>query len=145
MLVYWFIFALIFGNTTKYFPIYVFIGLTMWNFINKVILNSVKIISTNKSIVSKVYLPKYTLIMTDMLIGAFKMAISFVIVIIMMIIYRVPVTINILWIIPVILTLMLLTFGAACLFAHFGVFVEDLKTLMNVVMRVVFYIYLQIP
>lgn len=139
MLVYWFIFALIFGKETQYFPIYVFIGVSMWNFVNKVILNSVKIVNTNKGIVSKVYLPKYTLIMSDMLMAVFKLAISFIIVIIMMIIYRVPVTINVLWIIPVFVTLFLLNFGMACLFAHFGVFVEDLKTLMNVVMRIVFY------
>lgn len=139
MFVYWFIFAVIFGNSTKYFPIYVFIGISMWNFINKTILNSVKIVNNNKGIVSKVYLPKYTLIMVDMLMAAFKLAISFLIVIIMMIIYRVPVTWNVLWIIPILLTMTLLTFGCACLFAHFGVFIEDLKTLMNVVTRVVFY------
>lgn len=139
MLVYWFIFAIIFGNETLYFPIYVFIGISMWNFINKVILNSVKILTTNKGIVSKVYLPKYTLIMTDIVMAAFRLLISFGIVIIMMIAYKVPVTINVLWIIPVLITMVLLTFGAACLFAHFGVFVEDLKTLMNVLMRVLFY------
>lgn len=139
MLVYWFIFAIIFGNETKYFPIYVFIGISMWNFINKVTLNSVKILTTNKGIVSKVYLPKYTFIMTEILMAAFRLLIAFGIVVAMMIAYKVPVTINVLGIIPVLLTMVLLTFGSSCLFAHFGVFVEDLKTLMNVLMRVLFY------
>lgn len=139
MLVYWFIFAVIFGNSTQYFPIYVFIGISMWNFINKTVLDSVKIVNTNKGIVSKVYLPKYTLIMVEMLMNAFKLAISFAIVIFMMIIYKVGITLNVLWLIPIFLTMVLVTFGASCLFAHFGVFVEDLKTLMNVVTRIVFY------
>ncbi len=139
MLVYWFIFSVIFGNSTKYFPIYVFIGLTVWNFFNKSLMDSVKIVNTNKAIVSKVYLPKYTLIIVDMLMQAFKMAISFGVVIVMMIIYRVPITLNILWIIPVILTLFLFSFGLNCIVAHFGVFVEDLKTVLNVLLRVIFY------
>ena len=57
----------------------------------------------------------------------------------MMIVYKVPISLNVLWLIPVMITMFLLTFGSSCLYAHFGVFVEDLKTLMNVVMRVVFY------
>ncbi len=139
MLVYWFIFAIVFGNTTQYFPIFVFIGLTIWNFFNRCILNSVKIVNTNKGIVSKVYLPKYTLIMVEMMIQGFKMAVSFGVIIVMMIIYKVPVSPCLLWMIPIILTLFLITFGLGCIMAHFGVFVEDLKTVLTIVLRIIFY------
>ena len=77
--------------------------------------------------------------MVEMFTAIFRLAICFVITIIMMIVYRVPISFNVLWLIPVMITMCLLTFGSSCLYAHFGVFVEDLKTLMNVVMRVVFY------
>lgn len=140
MLVYWFIFAVVFSNKTEYFPIYVFLGLTVWNFFNKSMLNSVKIIVTNKGIISKVYLPKYTLVMVELLQQAFKMAISLGIVVILMIIYRVPLTWNVLMIIPVLLTTILFTFGISSISAHFGVFVEDLKTALNVILRVIFYL-----
>lgn len=139
MLVYWFIAELVFGSKTDYFPVYVFVGISLWNFFNKITLNSVKILNTNKGIVSKVYLPKWTFIMVEMFTAIFRLAICFVITIIMMIVYRVPISFNVLWMIPVMITMCLLTFGSSCLYAHFGVFVEDLKTLMNVVMRVVFY------
>lgn len=139
MLVYWFIYTIIFGSSAQYFPIYVFIGLSIWNFFNKSFMESIQIVNANKAVVSKVYVPKYMLIIISMLKQSFKLVISMVIVVIMMIIYRVQISFYILWIIPVMLTLFLVTFGLNCIVAHFGVFVEDLKTACAVALRVVFY------
>ncbi len=139
MLVYYFIFSVIFGQSADYFPIFVFIGLTIWNFFNKNLLDSVKIVNNNKAIVSKVYVPKFTLILIGMLRQGFKMMISFGIVIGMMIVFQVQVTLYALWFIPIIITLYLLSFGINCIIAHFGVFVEDLRTLLNVLLRIMFY------
>lgn len=140
MLVYWFIFAVMFDQSAKFYPIFVFIGLTLWNFFNKNLLDSVKIVNNNKAIVSKVYVPKFTLIMIEMLMQSFKMGISFLIVIGMMIFYQVPISFYILWFIPVMITLFLISFGLNCIVAHFGVFVEDLKTVLTVGLRILFYL-----
>ena len=63
MLIYTFIFGYVFNSSEKYFPVFIFIGLSMWDFFNRTITNSVKIVKNNKAIVSKVYLPKYILIL----------------------------------------------------------------------------------
>ena len=139
MLVYWFIFSVIFNNTTKYFPIFIFIGLSMWNFFSKGLTDSVHMVKSNESIISKVYMPKHMLIISDMLTLLFKMIISFLIVVIMMIIYKVPVSFYVLWIIPVMITFFLLSYGLNCIIAHFGVFVEDLGKAINILLRVLMY------
>ena len=64
MAIYTFIFGYVFSSSEQYFPVYIFIGLTMWNFFDKNLVSSVKIVKNNKSIVSKVYFPKYILIIT---------------------------------------------------------------------------------
>ena len=139
MMVYTFIAVIVFEKGGKYFPIFVFIGLTMWNFFNTVILGSVKIVKNNSATVSKVYIPKFILVIKRMMVNGFKMAISFILVFILMGIYRVPVSYHILYIFPVLVVMMLVTFGVSNLMLHFGVFVEDLRNVMTVVMRLCFY------
>ena len=139
MLVYTFIAIVVFRSGVQYFPVFVFIGLTLWNFFNKTVIGSVKIIRNNSAIVTKVYIPKFVLILQKMMVNGFKMLVSFALVIIMMGIYRIPVTWNILYMIPILLVLGILTFCICCFMLHFGVFVDDLYNVMNVVLRLVFY------
>ena len=46
----------------KYFPVFVFIGLSIWNFFNKMVVYSVKLVTQNRDTVTKVYLPKFILL-----------------------------------------------------------------------------------
>lgn len=139
MCVYYFISNVVFDNSEDYFAIFVFIGLNSWSFFEKTLKNSVKVVSQNREIVSKVYLPKYILVLVKMGVNGFKMAIAFLLVIIMMILYRVPVTANIVFIIPIFITLIVITFAASTIILHFGVFIEDLANVINILLKLVFY------
>ena len=85
MLIYTFIFGYVFKAKEQYFPVFIFIGLTMWDFFNHTLKSSVKIVKRNKSVVSRVYFPKYILIISQILADGFKMLISFGIVALMMV------------------------------------------------------------
>ena len=139
MLIYTFIFGFVFDAKEQYFPVFIFIGLSMWEFVNKTLLGSVKTIKLNKAIISRVYFPKFILVLSKIWINGFKMMISFGVVILMMLVFRVPLSWNVLFFIPVIIILALFTFGCACFVMHYGVYVEDLSNVLNVVLRFVFY------
>lgn len=139
MLIYTFMFGYVFGAKEPYFPIFIFIGLSMWDFFNRMMTNSVKIIKNNKAIVSKVYIPKYILLIIKVFVNGFKMLISFAIVWLMMIFYKVPISWNILYFVPIILILALFSFGCSCFLLHFGVYVADLSNVVAIVLRFVFY------
>ena len=139
MLIYAFLFGYVFDAKEQYFPAYIFIGLTMWNFFNTTISQSVKLVKNNKSIITRIYFPKFVLILIKIWINGFKMMISFGIVIVMIAIYRIPITWSCLYAIPIALTLSLFTFGCACFLMHYGVYVEDLSTVVKIVLRVLFY------
>ena len=139
MLVYTFIAVIVFKSKIQYFPVFVFVGLTLWNFFNRTVLSSVKMVRNNSSIVSKVYIPKYILVLQKLMVNGFKMLISFVLVFIMMLIYRVPLSPKILYIIPILFVLVCLTFGLGCIVLHFGVFIDDLYNVTQVLLRLVFY------
>ncbi len=140
MLIYTFIFTVVFQNDLAHFPVFIFIGLSMWNFFNGTLKSSVKIVKRNKSVVSRVYFPKYILVLTQLWADAFKMMISFCIVVLMMLFFKVPVSWNVLFFLPIILTLMLFTFGCSCFVMHFGVYVEDLSNVINIALRFLFYL-----
>ena len=62
MVIYTFMVQIVFNASEPYFPVFIFIGLTCWNYFNTSVSGSVKLVSTNKAIVTKVYVPKYILL-----------------------------------------------------------------------------------
>ena len=139
MLVYAFVVMVVFKAKEDYMLAFVFIGNTIWTFFDKTLKVSVKSVQANKNIVSKVYIPKYILVIVKLLVNFFKMTIAFGLVVLLMLAYKVPVTLTVFEIIPIILTLTLFTFGLGSIFSHFGVFVEDLSNIVNILLRLVFY------
>lgn len=140
MLVYSFVAIIVFGKGEKYFAAFVFIGLTSWKFFSNTIKQSVRLVSKNSPIVSKIYIPKYILIIIQMLINGFKMLISFILVAGAMVLYRVPVSYKLIYIIPCMVVLFLVVFGFSCIVLHFGVYVDDLTNIVDVFLRLVFYL-----
>lgn len=140
MLVYTFVVKVVFDRGGPNFPVFVFIGLTMWNFFSKNINSSVKLVHSNKSIVSKVYLPKYILIIENMMVLAFKMMISFILVLIMLILYKIPFTITMLHMIPLLIVLGIFTFGVSTFLLHFGLFIQDLANIVKITTKLLFYV-----
>lgn len=140
MFVYAFVSSIVFNASENYFLAFVFIGVSCWDFFNKTIKQSVKLVSSNKNIVSKVYIPKFILIFVKMGNNGFKMLVSFCLVICMMLFYQVPLSATMLCFFPLILLLFLITFAGSVILLHFGVFVEDLSNVVNVLLRLVFYL-----
>lgn len=140
MIVYAFISGVVFKTTEQYFLAFVFIGLSCWDFFNRTVKQSVKLVSSNSQIVSKVYLPKFILVFVKMGNNGFKMVISLILVALMMLYYHIPFSTTMFYFIPIMMTLLVFTFGASVILLHFGVFVEDLSNVVNVLLRLVFYL-----
>ena len=141
MFVYAFVAGIIFGASSKpYFLVFVFIGLNCWQFFNRVVRNSVKLVSNKKSIVTKVYIPKYMFILEKIGTNGFKMLVSFVITAAFMVYYQVPLSLNMLWVPPLLLMLGIVAFAFSSIIMHFGVFVEDLLNVVTVGLQLVFYL-----
>lgn len=140
MLIYTFIFGYVFKNTTPYFASFVFIGLTAWDFFNRMVRGSVTLITNNRDLVKKVYIPKYILLLAKSYTYLFKMGISVVITFCLMIAQGVTLSWHIVWFIPIITILYILSFGIGMILMNYGVTVNDLANLINVLLRMVFYL-----
>lgn len=140
MLVYTFVVQFVFNGGDKDFPIFVFVGLTAWNFMNNTVTGSVTIIKSFRSIISKVYFPKYVLILIRLSKNLIKMGISFFLVLVLMIFFQVEYSWKLIYLIPVIAVHIITTFAISVLVAHIGVFISDFSNVMNVVLRFLFYV-----
>ena len=140
MMIYIFVAGVVFKSSEPYFPVFIFVGLTVWDFFNKTVNASVKIVSNNRAIVTKIYIPKYILILQKSFVNLFKMFISWLLVFALMIIFKVPFTMTFLWFFPLLLIIYLVTFGISCILLHYGIFVEDLANVTSLTLRLVFYL-----
>lgn len=140
MLVYTFVVQFVFQRGGQDFPIFVFIGLTAWNFMNNTVTSSVQIIFSFRAIISKVYLPKFVLILVRMYKNLIKMGISFILVFILMRFFNIAYSWQIVYIIPIILINIITTFAISLFVAHVGVFITDSANIVNVILRFLFYV-----
>jgi ABC-type polysaccharide/polyol phosphate export permease len=140
MLVYSFVAVYVFGSREPYFPVFVFIGLNTWTFFSKTVKAGVKLVQGKKSIVTKVYIPKFIFVLEKETVFGIKMFVSFALTIVFMIFYQVPVSWKVLWAIPLWLLLFMVTFAVTTIVTHFGVFVEDLMNVLTVALQLGFYV-----
>ncbi len=139
MLIYTFISEVVFKKTMPYASIFVFLGLTVWDFFNKNVSASGGLLKSNKGIVTKIYLPKYLIYIKLMMVNGFKMLVSLAICFLLVAFYRVPVSWHLVEFIPCLLMLVIVSFGIGCVFMHFGVYVQDLSKIVRIALRLVFY------
>ena len=139
MLVYYIIFGFVFKASEEYYLVFIYSALTMWSFFNRTVHLSVKLIKSSKSIITKVYIPKPILLISKMLIFGFKMLISSIIVVVLMIPYRVSVDWHLLELIPILIVFFLFVYGCGCYLTHVGVFIEDMSYVITIVLQMLFY------
>lgn len=141
MLIYSLVFGVFFGGRKiEHIHIFIYIGITMWDFFSRMLNSSVKSVRSNKAIVAKVYIPKYMLILVKMYVNIFKMFIAFIVLFGMAFFSKIPLSWSMLWIIPILITLYIFTFGICTFLLHFGVYVDDLGNVVRILLKIVFYL-----
>lgn len=140
MLVYVIVFGQVMGRSVDNYGTFIFSTLLMWSFFNKTINYSVKLVRNNRDILSKVYVPKFVILISNMFLNLFKLFFSMIILVVMLVIFRVEIGLNILWVIPAYLGLILLAFGAGMIFLHFGVYVDDLAYAVGILLNMLMYL-----
>ena len=140
MLVYVIVFGKVMGNSIQNYSTFVFSALLMWSFFNKTINYSVKLVRNNKDIVTKVYIPKFILLISDMILNMLKLFFSLIVLAVMLLVFRVQIGFNILWVLPAYVLMILFAFGAGMIFLHFGVYVDDLSYAIGILLNMLMFL-----
>ena len=140
MLIYVFVFTVVFKSKESYYTVFVFLGLTEWDFFNRMLNESVNIIRNNRNIVLKVYIPKYILLLSKSFTFLFKYFISLGISFVLMCFFKIPFSFSIFYIFLLLPIFYMITFGFGCILIHLGVYISDLKKIIEILLRLLFYL-----
>ena len=140
MMVYVIVFGQIMGQSLENYSTFIFSSLLMFNFFSKTINYSVKLVRNNKDIITKVYVPKFIILISDMILNMFKLLFSLVVLVPMLIIYRVPIGVQVLYVLPTYITLILFSFGVGMILLHFGVYVDDLSYAVGILINMIMFL-----
>lgn len=140
MLVYVIVFGHIMGNNIESYATFVFSALIMWNYFSHIINYSVKCVRNNRDIVTKIYVPKYILLLTNMVLNFIKMLFSLVVLLVMLLIFKIEIHWAILYIIPCYALMLLISFALGMIFLHYGVFIDDLAYAVGILLNMLMFL-----
>jgi len=145
MLVMSFAFSLILRiptNASSNIPysIFLFVALLPWNlFANSLSSASASLVGS-ASLITKVYFPRTILVISTVMAKIVDFLFALIVLVIYMIIYHIPITINILWVIPIFLIQQLFTLGLALFFAASNLLYRDIQYLLSLMLTLWLYL-----
>ena len=140
MLVYVVVFGNVMGNSIQNYAIFIFSALLMWNYFSKTINYSVKCVRNNRDIVTKIYVPKYVLLLSNMVLNFVKLLFSLIVLVAMLLMFRVKITFAILYVVPAYLLMVILSFGIGMILLHYGVFIDDLSYAIGILLSMAMFL-----
>ena len=145
MLIYVFVFGFVFTNKTPYFASFVFIGLTTWEFFNRMINGSVKLILNNRDLVTKVYIPKYIFPIAKCLFAGINFLFTLIPLFLIILIAKTPdgahhvINLSYLLIPVVFLEMLMFTIGISYILSTVTVFLRDVIYIWGIVLTILNY------
>jgi len=115
------IYTIIFSNVAKIpsdnlpYTVFAFAGLLPWIYFQSVLANATNALVSHSNLITKVYFPREILPLTYVIAALFDLLIASTILIAMMLYYRVPLTLNVFYALPVIVVLTLFACSMALL------------------------------
>jgi lipopolysaccharide transport system permease protein len=113
------------------YTIYLYVALLPWGLFANSLNSSVNSLVNNASLITKIYFPRELFILSTMLAKVVDFLLASTILIAFMIAYRVPITIHILWLIPVFFIQQLFTYAVSLVLAVFNLFYRDVQYVLN--------------
>ncbi|WP_277934925.1 ABC transporter permease [Parablautia intestinalis] len=140
MLVYVVVFGKVMGRSVENYATFVFSALLMWNYFSKTVNYSVKCVRNSRDIVTKIYVPKYVLLLSNMVLNFIKLLFSLLVLVVMLIVFQVSVGNAVFWVIPAYIVMIVLSFGVGMIFLHYGVYVDDLAYAVGILLQMLMFL-----
>ncbi|MCI9051633.1 MAG: ABC transporter permease [Lachnospiraceae bacterium] len=140
MLIYSFVVMFIFKSKIEHFNVFVLIGITAWNFFSRAMLMATTSIVRNKSIFQQVYFHKFVYPTLYLVSYIYEFFISLSLILIVMLFEGIPITWHVIEVIPILITMALFTYGCSLIISHIGVYLFDLRNILDFTLKFIFYL-----
>lgn len=140
MLVYAFVIQVILQRGEPNFPLFVLCATLPWSWVSKTLGQATGNIKSKRKLLQQVYLPKFVLPVIQTVSNSILFVVGTPLLIVTALIYKIPLTLHVLEIIPILVVQFLFILGFSILLAHIGVFFDDINNILTFTLRFWFYI-----
>ena len=141
MVVFTIVFTIMLPNLTiPKFPVFVMCALLPWNFFNTSVMSALNSIVHNGHLIKKVYFPREVLPISTVLSNFVNFILSLPVLFLLIIFFKVPITVWILYLPLIMLVQVAFTVGVSLILATVNVFYRDTGVIMEVVMQAWFFL-----
>src|SRR5262249_2972422 len=140
------IFTFVFGRLAKFptggipYPIFALAGLLPWQLFSTAFTESSSSVVSNTQLVSKVYFPRLIIPISAIVSSIVDFAVSAVLLLFFMLWYRVPVSLHVLWSIPILILCTIFALGSGIWFSALFVRYRDIRHLIPFIVTMGLYV-----
>lgn len=127
------------GDSIPHYPIYLLLGIVLWNYFMEVTTNSVTAIVSKGDLIRKINFPKYVIVVAASFSALINLLLNFIIIAVFMVVGRVDIGISILWLPVVILQLFVFALAVGFFLSAAFVRFRDIGYIWEVLMQAAFY------
>ena len=129
-------------NSTSNIPysIFLFVALLPWTLFSNSLSAAASSLVFSSNLITKIYFPRTILVISTIIAKIIDFFFALSILIIYMLIYQIPITINILWVIPIFFIQQIFTLGLALFFATANLLYRDIQYLLSMILLLWMYV-----
>lgn len=135
MLVMTLVFSTLFKRSIENYPIYLLCGQIIFNFMSGTSRQALNTILSNAGYIRSIYIPKYIFVLSRVVEGFVDLLFSLIALFLVMLLTRVPFTLNLLMLPTLLVLVFIFTFGFSLVLATYGTFFRDLQYLFGIFTR----------
>ncbi len=127
------------GEAVPYYPVYLLLGIVLWNYYLEVTSNSVASIVGRGDLIRKINFPKYVIVLAGSFSALINLFLNFIIIIIFMLLTGTDISSGVVWLPLLILEMFIFSLGTAFLLSAAFVKFRDISYIWEVIMQGAFY------
>jgi len=122
------------------YSVFLFVALLPWNLFANSLSSACSSLIGSASLITKVYFPRTILVISTIFAKIVDFIFALIVLVIYMIIYRIPINANILWIFPIFFIQQIFTLGLSFFFAASNLLYRDIQYLLSLVITLWLYL-----
>lgn len=140
MLVFYLLIEVILNRGGPNYSVFLFTALIPLKWTISCLVDSTNEIASKSSIISQIFVPKVVFILVRFIINTLKFSISCIVLFIFLLLYGIDITLLILYFPLILIVHGLFLFSIMLILAHIGIFIRDMKNLLQYFTRFLFYL-----
>lgn len=128
------------GNGVEHFPVYLLLGIVMWNFFNELTVQGLGSIVGRGDLIRKIRIPRWTIVLSSSISALINFGLNLIVIAVFMVINHVDIMRTILWLPLIFAEVYVFSLGLALFLSAAFVKFRDIGYIWEVVLQAGFYI-----